>query len=68
MAVCIALMVGRLGSVVGSNMLGILLEEYCELTFGIASVLLIICGVLAFFIPNISQRVLSKTPSDGDDS
>lgn len=60
MAVCIALMVGRLGSVVGSNMLGILLEEHCEVTFGIASVLLIICGLLAFFIPNIRQSVQPK--------
>ncbi|XP_062564069.1 uncharacterized protein LOC134226948 [Armigeres subalbatus] len=60
MAVCIALMIGRMGSVVGSNMLGILLEKHCELTFGIASVLLIICGVLSFFIPNIRQRVQSK--------
>ncbi|XP_065085913.1 putative transporter SVOPL [Ochlerotatus camptorhynchus] len=61
MAVCIALMVGRLGSVVGSNMLGILLERHCELTFGIASVLLIICGLLTFFIPNIRQSVQTKT-------
>lgn len=60
MAVCIALMVGRLGSVVGSNMLGILLEQHCELTFGIASVLLIVCGLLTFFIPNIRQSVETK--------
>lgn len=63
MAVCIALMIGRFGSVVGSNMLGMLLEENCELTFGIASVLLVICGILVFFIPNINQRVQSKTVS-----
>lgn len=61
MAVCIALMFGRLGTVVGSNMLGVLLENYCELTFVIPSVLLIVCGVLSFFIPNIRMGVKSNS-------
>nr|XP_029716305.1 synaptic vesicle glycoprotein 2B-like [Aedes albopictus] len=56
MAVCISLMFGRLGSVVGANMVGILLDTQCELTFWISGVSLIGCGVLSFFIPNIYKR------------
>jgi len=36
-AVCICLMLGRTGSVFGSNIIGILLESYCSLTFGVFS-------------------------------
>ncbi|XP_058116262.1 synaptic vesicle glycoprotein 2B-like [Anopheles ziemanni] len=56
MAVCISLMFGRLGSVVGANIVGILLDSHCELTFWISGVSLIGCGVLSFFIPNIYKR------------
>lgn len=34
-AVCIVLMSGRIGSVVGSNVVGYLIENNCELAFGI---------------------------------
>lgn len=33
MAISISLMFGRLGSVVGSNMVAFLLDDYCESTF-----------------------------------
>ncbi|XP_049277272.1 synaptic vesicle glycoprotein 2B-like [Anopheles funestus] len=56
MAVCISLMFGRLGSVVGANIVGLLLDSQCELTFWISGVSLIGCGVLSFFIPNIYKR------------
>lgn len=56
MAVCISLMFGRLGSVVGANIVGVLLDSQCELTFWISGVSLIGCGVLSFFIPNIYKR------------
>lgn len=36
-AVCICLMLGRTGSVFGSNIIGILLESYCHITFGLFS-------------------------------
>jgi len=36
-AVCICLMLGRTGSVFGSNIIGVLLESYCSLTFGVFS-------------------------------
>ncbi|XP_053686953.1 synaptic vesicle glycoprotein 2B-like [Sabethes cyaneus] len=56
MAVCISLMFGRLGSVVGANIVGMLLDTQCELTFWISGVSLIACGILSFFIPNIYKR------------
>lgn len=60
MAVCISLMFGRLGSVVGANIVGILLDSHCELTFWISGVSLIACGLLSFFIPNIYKRNASE--------
>lgn len=33
MAVCIALMCGRLGAVAGANILGLLIDSYCDLAF-----------------------------------
>ncbi|XP_001849178.2 synaptic vesicle glycoprotein 2B [Culex quinquefasciatus] len=54
MAVCISMMVGRLGSVVGANLLGFLLDSQCELTFAIPGTFLLVCGMLSFFIPGIT--------------
>ncbi|KAG4075533.1 hypothetical protein HA402_003358 [Bradysia odoriphaga] len=56
MAVCISLMMGRLGSVVGANIVGLLLDNYCEVAFTLSGSSLILSGILAFFIPNIRNR------------
>lgn len=56
MAVCISLMMGRLGSVVGSNINGLILDNYCKYTFLMPTVLLITSGFLACTIPDISKR------------
>lgn len=56
MAVCISLMFGRLGSVFGSNLVGLLLDSHCQVTFVLSGVTLLISGVLVFFIPNIARR------------
>lgn len=60
MAVCISLMCGRLGSVVGANIVGILLDNYCSATFLMSGISLIVCGVLAFFIPNITKIPIDR--------
>ncbi|XP_052900101.1 synaptic vesicle glycoprotein 2B-like [Anopheles moucheti] len=60
MAVCISLMFGRLGSIAGSNLVGVLLDTRCELTFWISGLLLIGSGVLSFFIPHIYKRQASE--------
>ncbi|XP_055905475.1 synaptic vesicle glycoprotein 2B isoform X1 [Eupeodes corollae] len=50
-AVCICLMIGRLGSVVGNNIIGAALETYCEVTFYIFSGLIILCSLLTLVLP-----------------
>ncbi|XP_017873956.1 PREDICTED: synaptic vesicle glycoprotein 2C isoform X1 [Drosophila arizonae] len=50
-AVCICLMLGRTGSVFGSNIIGILLESYCHITFGLFSGFVLFCALLAFLLP-----------------
>lgn len=60
MAVCLTVMMGRLGGMVGVNMVALLIENHCELTFGIASVIVLVCGLCTFAIPNI----MKPTPVD----
>lgn len=59
MAVCISLMMGRMGSVVGANIVGIFLDYHCEVTFLTSGISLIACGILSFFIPNIFVRTIT---------
>ncbi|GAB0095766.1 synaptic vesicle glycoprotein 2B-like [Sergentomyia squamirostris] len=56
MSVCISLMMGRLGSVFGSNLVAAMLEYNCEATFLISGISLILCGILSIFIPNVQVR------------
>jgi hypothetical protein len=49
-------MSGRIGAVLGTNLIGLLLDDFCEYTFLMPTILLIASGFLAFTIPNISQR------------
>ncbi|XP_058839887.1 synaptic vesicle glycoprotein 2B-like [Topomyia yanbarensis] len=60
LAVCISLMFGRLGTVVGTNMLGLLLDSYCEFTFAINGMLLLVCAVLSFCISKSHNRKESE--------
>ncbi|EDV93869.1 GH18056 [Drosophila grimshawi] len=48
-ALCICLMLGRTGSVFGSNLIGILLESHCTITFGVFSGLVFGNYVLKYF-------------------
>uniref|UniRef100_A0A6P4EQR5 Synaptic vesicle glycoprotein 2B n=1 Tax=Drosophila rhopaloa TaxID=1041015 RepID=A0A6P4EQR5_DRORH len=50
-AVCICLMLGRTGSVFGSNIIGVLLESYCSLTFGVFSGFVLVCASLTLLLP-----------------
>ncbi|XP_065372210.1 synaptic vesicle glycoprotein 2B [Calliphora vicina] len=50
-AVCICLMLGRSGSVIGSNIIGSLLESYCSITFGVFYGLILVCSVLTYLLP-----------------
>lgn len=55
MAICLSMMVGRLGSTVGSIVIGMTINDYCSWTFLMPTFLLISSGFLAFTIPNISK-------------
>lgn len=57
MAVCISMMVGRVGSAFGSIFIGLIIEKQCDLTFLMPTIFLAISLVLSFTIPNISNRV-----------
>lgn len=56
LAMSLSLMFGRFGSLVGGNVAGYLLEEFCETTFALSGVILLICGILTFFIPQIIKK------------
>ncbi|XP_029722798.2 synaptic vesicle glycoprotein 2B [Aedes albopictus] len=52
MAVCLSLMMGRLGSVVGTNMIGLIMEENCNLTFILFGGCSLLGAALAFILPS----------------
>lgn len=56
MALCLSLLCGRLGGVVGSLFIGFLMDNYCTYTFLMPTTLFIISAALTFTIPNISKR------------
>ncbi|KAG5683088.1 hypothetical protein PVAND_012391 [Polypedilum vanderplanki] len=56
MAVSISMMFGRVGSVFGSNFVGLMIKDFCTYTFILPAVLLISGGLLSFTIPNINKR------------
>lgn len=57
MAVCVSMMFGRVGSVVGSVIIGIVINSHCKYTFLMPVILLFTSAVLAFTIPNIGKRI-----------
>lgn len=63
MAMCISLMMGRVGSVIGTNFVGAVLGTYCELTFYLACFATISAAFLLLFLPrNISLDKSIKNP------
>lgn len=46
MAVCLTLMLGRLGGVFGVNMVALLIEDHCQLTFGLAGAIML--GIIIY--------------------
>ncbi|XP_017475873.1 PREDICTED: synaptic vesicle glycoprotein 2A-like, partial [Rhagoletis zephyria] len=63
MAVCISLMMGRLGSVVGANVVGALLSNHCDIAFIVSGVSLILSGFLGFFITKPGKKSAMQVPS-----
>ncbi|XP_055389996.1 synaptic vesicle glycoprotein 2A-like [Condylostylus longicornis] len=57
MAICISLMFGRLGSAVGANVVGSILDYSCEGTFYVSGLTLILGGFLGFLIPKPPENM-----------
>ncbi|XP_055846361.1 synaptic vesicle glycoprotein 2B-like [Episyrphus balteatus] len=51
MAVCISLMIGRIGSVTGTNIVGALIENHCQMALLLASSFLLLGAFTAFLLP-----------------
>jgi MFS family permease len=50
-----SLMFGRIGSVVGSNMVGYLLDRSCNVTFLVSGIAMCSCGIISCFIPGVRK-------------
>ncbi|CAG9801790.1 unnamed protein product [Chironomus riparius] len=57
MAVSISMMAGRIGSVAGSNFVGVSIKNFCTYTWLLPTILLFSGGLLSFTIPNINKRI-----------
>ncbi|XP_045447530.1 synaptic vesicle glycoprotein 2B-like [Melitaea cinxia] len=60
MAISLTMMIGRTGSIVGTNVAGILINTFCTLTFYIFGGALILCGLLSFLLPRAKIEPKSK--------
>lgn len=56
MAMCLIMMIGRLGVVVGSNIMGIVLQYDCNLLFFISAGIIFCITMLSFLIPNTDSK------------
>ncbi|XP_014369378.2 synaptic vesicle glycoprotein 2C [Papilio machaon] len=61
MAVSLSMMIGRVGSVFGANVAGIMLNAVCEATFYFFGGFLMFCGFLSFLMPG-SKKKQTKEP------
>ncbi|KAG5666788.1 hypothetical protein PVAND_014798 [Polypedilum vanderplanki] len=68
MAISLSLMFGRLGSIFGTNVTSLLLDNYCEFTFLFSFFTLTLSCFLVFHIPNISYRISRECNSSNNTS
>ncbi|XP_045768641.1 synaptic vesicle glycoprotein 2C-like [Maniola jurtina] len=64
MAISLSMMVGRLGSIVGTNIAGVLINAACEVTFYFFGGMLICCAALALLLPKSKGKPTEKTQND----
>lgn len=68
MAVCISLMLGRIGSVAGSNVWGALIETHCEEALYSSSISLIVAGFLGILMPKPAiEQKKEQIAEDGNE-
>ncbi|XP_045534652.1 synaptic vesicle glycoprotein 2C-like [Papilio machaon] len=56
MAVSLSMMIGRVGSIIGANIAGIMLNAACEVTFYFFGGILMFCGLLSFLLPSSKEK------------
>ncbi|CRK94623.1 CLUMA_CG008123, isoform A [Clunio marinus] len=56
LAMSLSLMFGRLAALIGGNVAGYLLESFCSEMFVLSGAVLILSGILTFFIPNMIRK------------
>lgn len=56
LALSVSLMFGRMASLLGANIAGLLLENYCSALYNFSGAILVFTGILTFFIPNIRKK------------
>lgn len=61
MAICITLMMGRIGSVAGSNAVAVFFETMCNTTFLLSGGLLVVCAMLSILLPTADSPLKPKT-------
>uniref|UniRef100_A0A336LUM0 CSON005174 protein n=1 Tax=Culicoides sonorensis TaxID=179676 RepID=A0A336LUM0_CULSO len=52
MAVCVILMVGRIGTSTGSSIVGLTIESHCEETFAVITAMVFVAAIFNFFLPS----------------
>ncbi|XP_068632546.1 putative transporter SVOPL isoform X2 [Battus philenor] len=63
MAVGLSMMMGRVGSIAGSNVAGILLNAFCEVTFYLFGGFLMLCGASALLLPGSKKETKEDVTS-----
>ncbi|XP_023940099.1 synaptic vesicle glycoprotein 2B isoform X2 [Bicyclus anynana] len=61
MAIGLSMMVGRVGSIVGTNVAGLMINSVCEATFYLFGGGLIFCGALSLLLPRSKDKDSEKT-------
>ncbi|XP_068622856.1 synaptic vesicle glycoprotein 2C-like [Battus philenor] len=60
MAICLSMMIGRVGSMAGSNLIGLFLETNCGASFYLFGGIIIVCAILCLTLPNRKREVAKK--------
>ncbi|KAJ8730623.1 hypothetical protein PYW08_002036 [Mythimna loreyi] len=68
MAIGLTMMIGRIGSIFGTNIAGVLINAFCEMTFYLFGGLLIFCSLLAFVLPRTQRSPTNKMPPQIEDT
>lgn len=61
-AVCLTLMVGRGSAVFGINLLKVLLDDYCDLSFYVFGSIAIMGGIIGFLLPGDTKPAIKRLP------